>query len=709
MVTKENYEQLLLTKELTAYEFRDITGILLKAYNDGHINHFVFDIETKGLDLLNPTCNLIGFSFADPIHKVGYFVGHTHPDFLISENEKSIIISCLFKLLYNIPCVGHNLKFDLSYLVARYNLDMKKVVVLDDTLFMSYYYYGAKRDTGIALSLKSIFRHLFGVDLVWEEELSNALMSHKRISDRHFNNVPYEIISKYGAYDSIATYYLRLGLKEKLKTRITTAYDFLIKSIHVFVELETQGISLDWEFRDYLRKCYAQKIEAFENQFQNSPIIQTWKEDHFQEFNLNSIKMIGEILYGEHYYKCPVLLKTDKGSASTNEAALLELIKENKGRVPSEAKEFIKELLGNRNSVKMVTTYLEPLDERRVNDFYCPDYNLIGTSSGRLSSFFHTIPSGNDIKRLITSRFQSIGGIVVASDFSQLEVCTIGAISDDPTLREAYIKGYDVHSYIASSMFNKPADRITKTERKSAKIVVFGILYGKAAHSLSEELEITREEAQKLIDFFFVGFPKIKEFIDAQHRYLKKHKYVTTPFGRVRYLPDIDSPEWKKQSEALRAAQNTPIQSTASDIAFSAAIRIYYDLRNNYKSKFVGTVHDSIIVDAHPDEIQDVLKLMKYHMNTYTNTEYKFLNGLPISSDFEVGTSWGGSCAISKFTDNVWILSGPILDANNLIDRIKIRYPNIKVSEFQEQPDNSDNIIKFVNPGKKVKFKIVWS
>ena len=235
MINKENYNELLKTQELSAHEFRSVVGTLLQAYQNGEIDHFVFDIETKGLNILSPTCNLIGFSFADPIHKIGYFVGHTHPEFLISEHDKALIISCLFKLLYNIPVVGHNLKFDLSYLVARYNLDMKKVVVLDDTLFMAYYFYGAKRDTGISLSLKSIFRHLFGVDLVWEEELTAALMLHKRIADRHFNNVAYKTIATYGAYDSIATYYLRLGLKEKLKTRILTAYEFLIKSIHVFV------------------------------------------------------------------------------------------------------------------------------------------------------------------------------------------------------------------------------------------------------------------------------------------------------------------------------------------------------------------------------------------------------------------------------------------------------------------------------------------
>ena len=1163
MLNKENSEQLLITEELNAFQFRDKVGEILQAYQCKTIDHFVFDIECKGLNIFEKDCELIGFSIADPINKIGYFIGLTHPDLYVPENEKKLILSCLFKLLYNIPVVGHNIIFDLNYMTFQYSLDMNKVVILDDTLFLAYYLFGTKRDTGISLSLKNIFRHFFNIDLVWEEELSKALESNKRIKDRHFFNVPYATISKYGAYDSIVTYYLRLGILEKLKNRNMTAYNFLIKSIHVFVELETTGLAIDWEFREYLLKCYNEKIVKFEEKVQSMDVITKWREDTFGNFNINSTKMVGEILYGRNYYSCPVLNTTDKGNASTNEEALFALVKAKTG-VPDEAKGFINELLENRNCVKMVTTYLEPLTERKITDgLYSPDYNLIGAATGRLcfvgetkisllegtekrldelekdtefyvysceengkvvptkakslgvtkhvtqlievtldnnlterctpehkwmlrdgtykeakdlvegdslmplyrrdqegegrnsrgytqildnfddvwksihtlvnskynrtqqeevqerikekidrflithhkdfnsrnncpenlewmgenehwiyhqeiiklnwrnpefkskfsesmsklfktpkynkffvehnrrqllkrwqskdyiklmsdkmskrweseefrqlvsrtmrntitklwkdpkfqeiqrqklkdlwedpeyrkkmakvnsetslklwqdpnhremmseisrkhiyeqmkdpdfcekrnaaaritlakskqnpewmennkralrrggfnrakivigwlqenklelnkenyyscprvkkgypsyekvltyieqgeviykknhkvikvnkvilnepvpvyditildgpnnfalssgvivhnSSYFHTLPTGNDIKRMIVSRFKNDGGIVIISDFSQLEVRVCGAVSGDPNMKEAYIKGYDVHAYIASIMFNKKPELITKSERKNAKAVVFGILYGKGVWSLADELDISKEEAQKLVDYFFIGFPNVKKWIDYQHNFLKVNKYVTTPFGRTRYLRDVDSKEFRKINEALRAAQNTPIQSLASDLAFSAALRIYYDLKDsNMKSKFIGSVHDSILVDAHPEEVQKVLEIMRFNMNDYINQNYEFLNGLPIASDFEVGISWGGACGLGTFNEKVWNMSGYREDAEQLVERLKMSN-SITSSNLLEVESNEDKMIKFVDPGKKVKFKIVW-
>lgn len=854
-LTKYNSEQLLLTKELSVFEFRDLAASILKNYFDGKIDHFVFDIETQGLNILQKNCNLIGFSLADPINKIGYFIGYSHPDIYLSDNEKSLILGCLFKLLYTIPVVGHNIIFDLSYLTFQFQLDMSRVRILDDTLFLAYYIYGTKRDTGISLSLKNIFRYVFDVDLNWEEELQKVLNSHRKKIDRHFYNVPYNIIAKYGAYDSIATYYLRSGLLEKVKDRVLTAYHYLLKSIHVFVELETTGLAIDWDFRDYLKECYSKKIQKFEEKIQNEELIQKWKETNFTEFNLNSTKMVGQLLYSKDYYNCPVLLTTPKGSPSTNEEALLKLVDPKLDNISPEAKNFCNELLENRNSVKMVSTYLEPLDERRIGDMYSPDYNLIGTSTGRLcfvgetkislldgtekrldelekdsefyvysceensgkivptkavslgltkyvtelievtldnglserctpdhkwllrngtykeaqylkegdslmplylrdsrfkaknhkvsfinklefvdpipvydisildgpnnfalssgvivanSSYFHTLPSGNDVKRMITSRFKNEGGLIISSDFAQIEVKTICFISKDEKLKEAYIKGYDIHSYVASIMFKTSPELVSKTQRKFSKQIVFGILYGKGSFGLSNDLGISREEAQKLVDFFFLGFPSIKSWIDSQHKFLKKNKFVQTNFGRRRYLRDIDSPEWKKVAEAQRAAQNTPIQSTASDIVLCSTLKIYEELKTrNFKSKLIGTVHDSIQVDTHPDELFEVLNIVKHTMNEGVTERHDFLNGVPITADIELGTSWGGACSLEKFNEKLWVIKGYRLDAENLIERLKLS-KNFKYSEFMEVEENEDNIIKFVDPGKKVKFKIIW-
>jgi len=846
MLTKYNSDELLITKELNAFEFRDIAGVVLQKYIAGDIDHFVFDVETKHLDFYKPDCGFAGFSICDPIHKIGYYIGYDHPGFYVPENEKSIILSCLFKLLYVIPVVGHNLIFDLSYLAFQFKLDMSRVRIKDDTLFLAYYIYGARRDTGMPLSLKNIFRHTFDVDLVWEDELQKELNSHRLKKDRHFFNIPYEILSKYGAYDSIATYYLRLGLLEKAKNRIMTAYEYLLKAIHVFVELKTTGISIDWNFRNFLIECYSKKIQEFEDHIQNLPFIKKYKEDTLTQFNIDSTKQVGNVLFGKNYYNCPVLTKTEKGFPSTDEKSLLKLIESNSGEVSEDAKKFCSELLENRNSVKMLSTYLEPLDERRFGDMYTPEYNLIGTATGRLcfvgetkipllngtekrldelekdsefyvyscspegeiqyakaislgltkytselievmlsngcserctpdhkwmlhdgtykeakdliendmlmskginiyvskimlvlllnpvpvydisvldgwnnfllssgvvvhnSSYFHTLPSGNDIKRMIVSRFADIGGLIISSDFAQIEVKVITALSKDEKLKDAYIKGYDIHSYVASQMFKTSPELVSKQERKRAKTIVFGILYGKGEYGLSNDLGISREEAKKLVDFFFVGFPALKSWIEYQHKFLKKNKFVQTKFGRIRHLRDVDSTEWKKIAESQRAAQNTPIQSTASDVVLGSTLKIYEELKTrNLKSKLIGTVHDSIQVDTHPDEIFEVLNIVHHTMNEGVAERHDFLNGVPITADIEIGTSWGGACSLSKFNDKAWLLKGCELDAKDLIARLRMT-KTFLCSELTDVEENEDIIMKFVDPGKKVKFKIVW-
>lgn len=708
MLTKYNSDELLITKELNAFEFRDIAGVVLQKYIAGDIDHFVFDVETKGLDFYNPDCGFAGFSFCDPYHKIGYFIGYDHPGFYVPENEKAIIISCLFKLLYVIPTVGHNLIFDLSYLAFQFKLDMTRVRVKDDTLFLAYYIFGARRDTGMALSLKNIFRYTFDIDLVWEDELQKELNSHRLKKDRHFFNIPYEILSKYGAYDSVATYYLRLGLLEKVKNRVMTAYNYLLKAIHVFVELKTSGIAIDWEFRDFLIECYSKKIQDFEDHIQSLPIIKKYKEDTLSHFNIDSTKQVGNVLFGKDYYNCPVLTKTEKGFPSTNEESLLKLTSVDSAQVSEDAKKFCLELLENRNSVKMLSTYLEPLVERKFGDMYTPDYNLIGTATGRLSSYFHTLPSGNDIKRMITSRYKKEGGLIISSDFSQIEVKCIGFLSKDEKLKEAYIKGYDIHSYVASIMFDTSPELVSKTQRRKAKTIVFGILYGKGSFGLSNDLNIPREEAQKLVDFFFVGFPSIKSWIDHQHKFLKKNKFVQTKFGRIRYLRGIDSTEWRHIAEAQRAAQNTPIQSTASDIVLESTLKIYEELKTrNLKSKLIGTVHDSIQVDTHPDELFEIINIVHHTMNDGVTERHDFLNGVPITADIEIGTSWGGACSLEKFNEKVWMLKGCELDAKDLIERLH-QSKTFLCSDFVEVEENEDIIMKFVNPGKKVKFKIVW-
>jgi uracil-DNA glycosylase family 4 len=569
----------LKSRVIEPHDFLDYTVDLISRYQQKRFSYISFDIETKSLEWNIEDNKIIGFCFADPETREGVFVGLEHPDLFITPEQQDLIRSCTRKILRTIPLIGHNIIFDIKWCHQRLDIPLNQFKIHGDTLYLGYYIFGARRDSGIDLNLKDLSRLVLGFDTQWEDELHQELKEHRLKKDRHFFNVRYNTISKYGAMDAIVTLLLFEQLSIRLEEYNDTAYRFLLRSIPVFAELETLGIQIDWSQREFLMQKYTENIEFLRSSVAKLPTVSRFIDAKIAnkqkfEFNPNSLLQLQEIFFSPEYLHTPVFESTEKGKPSVAESSLQMIINSEDSRVLYEAKKLATIISNLRGYVKILSTYLEPLSEPEfihpTTGLYLPDYNVIGTATGRLSSYFHTLPSGNtDVKRLVSSRFATSGGLVMAADYSQLEVRVIGALANDTGFISAYQEGLDVHALTASRIFSKPVEQISKKERKSAKAVVFGILYGKQSKSLSEELGISIEEAQSYIDYFFKGFPNVRQWISAQHKFLRKTKYVSTPFGRRRWLRSIDSKQKFEVLKSEREAQNSPIQSTACFVGSS--------------------------------------------------------------------------------------------------------------------------------------------
>ena len=247
------------------------------------------------------------------------------------------------------------------------------------------------------------------------------------------------------------------------------------------------------------------------------------------------------------------------------------------------------------------------------------------------------------IKRLFTTRFE--GGVVLQADYSALEMRILGLRASDPGMTEAFLEGKDIHKNTASIMQGKPEDTISSDEREDAKTIAFGLIYGKQTFSLANDMGVTPDEAEVLVNKFFAGKPAVRGFIEYAHEFLEKNGYVETMNGHRRILRDVWGNKMAK-SEALRQSVNTIIQGTGAYLTnYSVALIYEYLKEYNKKSMLVATVHDSIVVDVHPDEIEEVTQVVKYIMeNVPAEFLYTNLNGqrvrYPIEADIEIGHNY---------------------------------------------------------------------
>ena len=328
-----------------------------------------------------------------------------------------------------------------------------------------------------------------------------------------------------------------------------------------------------------------------------------------EEFNINSIKQLGEILFEK--MKLPVIKKTKSGYSTD-----VDVLEKLKSEDP-----IITEILEYRQLMKLNSTYVEGLKQyinpktKRIHSFF---HQTI-TATGRISSTepnLQNIPTRFELGKQVRKIFKpEKGKVYIDADYSQIELRVLAHMSEDTHMVQAFKEGQDIHKQAASKVFKTPIDEVTKEQRSNAKAVNFGIVYGISDFGLGEQLGISRKQAKKYIDEYLTEYQGIKNFMDNMTEKAKETGYVETLFNRRRYIPELKSNNYMVRQFGNRAAMNTPIQGTAADIMKIAMINVYKELLDKkLKAKIVLQVHDEMMIESPIDEAEKVKEIVKKEM-----------------------------------------------------------------------------------------------
>ena len=389
--------------------------------------------------------------------------------------------------------------------------------------------------------------------------------------------------------------------------------------IEVLADMQYQGICVDKENLTDFGNELKTRIDELTKEI--------W-ELAGEEFNINSTKQLGEILFEK--LKLP-MAKKNKTGYSTG----VEILEKLKYTHP-----IIEKLLEYRQIVKLNSTYVEgliPYINSKTNKIHSNFHQTV-TATGRISSTdpnLQNIPTRNEIGKNLRKAFKpSEGNIFIDADYSQIELRVLAHISNDEHMIEAFKNDEDIHAQVASKVFNIPIDEVTKEQRSRAKAVNFGIVYGITDFGLAEQIHITRKEAKQYIDQYLEKYQGIKEFMENIIESTKEKGYVETLYHRRRYVPEIKSNNYMVRQFGNRIAMNTPIQGTAADIMKLAMINVYRKLQEEkLKSKIILQVHDELLLETVPEEIEKVKQILKQEMENVIALK------VPLKIDIEEGTN----------------------------------------------------------------------
>ncbi|MBT5830030.1 MAG: DNA polymerase I [Candidatus Latescibacteria bacterium] len=570
---------------------------------------FCFDTETTGL---NPrTCQLIGIAFSWGAH-TGYYVALPED---ADENKK--VLEEFRSVLENTDTekIGHNLKFDISVLMWQ---GVEVQGKLFDTMLAAYV---ATPD--LRRNMDYLAQALLGyqpikiTSLIGEKE--------KGKEQKTLREVPLEEVAEYAAEDADITFQLaevfRPKVEEMGQTRVFE--DVECPLVPVLAHMEYEGIRMDADVIQVLSK---------DLEFEITRLRQIIFEQADGEFNLNSPKQLGEVLFDKLLLDANAK-KTKTGQYQTNEATLQRLAYKH---------EIVDQILLYRTYAKLKSTYLDTLPGAvfegtgRVHTHYEQSV----TATGRLQSHgpnLQNIPirteKGREIRKAFVPRDDTY--TLLAADYSQIELRVAAELSGDVSMVETFQKGRDIHTETAVKIYGLSEDHVTDDMRRQAKTVNFGIIYGISAFGLAERLNVSRSQANELITQYFDQFPGAKAYMDETVAFAVEHGYVETITGRRRYLRDIHSRNATIRKGAERNAINSRIQGTAADMIKIAMTRVYHELRNrNLKTQMLLQVHDELVFDLYKEEEDEVKTLVEVAMK----------NAIPMSVPIEVemgtGDNW---------------------------------------------------------------------
>ncbi|QIZ49028.1 DNA polymerase I [Dickeya zeae] len=573
---------------------------------------FSFDTETDGLDTL--TANLVGISLAIKPGEAAYLpLGHDYLD-APTQLDRDTVLARLKPLLENeaIGKIGQNLKFDKG-VMARYGIDLRGIVF--DTMLESYV-------------LDSVAgRH--DMDSLSERYLQHKTITFEEIAGKGknqltFNQIPLEQAAVYAAEDADVTLRLHETLWAKLEPQQDLCKVFKnidMPLVPVLSRMERTGVLIDTTILAEHSQELTQRLAELEVQAH---------ELAGEAFNLASPKQLGAILYEK--LQLPVIKKTPKGAPSTNEEVLAELALD----YP-----LPKLILEHRGLAKLKSTYTDKLPQminpltKRVHT----SYHQAVTATGRLSSSdpnLQNIPVRNEEGRRIRQAFIAPQGYqILAADYSQIELRIMAHLSRDAGLLKAFSEGLDIHRATAAEVFGLPLDKVTTEQRRSAKAINFGLIYGMSAFGLSRQLGIARNEAQKYMNLYFERYPGVQEYMERTRQQAAEQGYVSTLDGRRLYLPDIHSRNAMSRKAAERAAINAPMQGTAADIIKKAMIAIDDWLQQEKPlATMLMQVHDELVFEVHHSVMDEVSAKIRNLMEGCMQLD------VPLQVDIGTGSNW---------------------------------------------------------------------
>ena len=571
---------------------------------------FALDTETDNLDYM--AANLVGISFALENGEAAYLP--LQLDYLGAPKtlEKTTALALLKPVLENpaIQKVGQNFKYDLT-IFARNGIDVQGVAF--DTMLESYVLNSTGRH-----NMDDLAKRYLGHQTISFEEIAG-----KGKNQLTFNQIPLEQATEYAAEDADVTMKLQQVLWEKLSKEPTLEKLFKemeLPLLGVLSRMERRGVLIDSDALFLQSNEIANRLSELEEQ---AYVLAG------QPFNLASTKQLQEILFDK--LGLPVIQKTPKGAPSTNEEVLEEL---------AFSHELPKVLVEHRGLSKLKSTYTDKLPQMvnpqtgRVHT----SYHQAVTATGRLSSSdpnLQNIPIRNEEGRRIRQAFIAREGFtVVAADYSQIELRIMAHLSQDQGLINAFTQGKDIHRSTAAEIFGVALDEVTSEQRRNAKAINFGLIYGMSAFGLSRQLGIGRADAQSYMDLYFKRYPGVQTFMHDIREKAKAQGYVETLFGRRLYLPDINSSNGMRRKAAERVAINAPMQGTAADIIKRAMIQLDQKLQNDPDIAMIMQVHDELVFEVRSEKVAFYSELIKTQMESAADLV------VPLIVDVGQGTNW---------------------------------------------------------------------
>jgi len=574
---------------------------------------FAFDTETTSLDYMQ--AEIVGVSFAVEAGKAAYVpLAHNYPG-APDQLDRDSVLARLKPLLEDADKkkVGQHMKYDMNVL-ARYGIEMQGLAY--DTMLESY----VLDATATAHNMDALAAHYLSRNTIHFSDIAG-----KGAKQLTFDQIPLEQAGPYAAEDADVTLQLHLALWPQLEREPKLAAlltELEVPLVPVLSRMERTGVRIDTTMLGKQSGEIANRLHALEQQAYGIA---------GRPFNMGSPKQIGQIFFEE--LELPVVAKTPKGQPSTNEAVLQELAEQ--------GHELPGVILEHRGLAKLKSTYTDKLPElvdahSRVHT----SYHQAVAATGRLSSSdpnLQNIPVRTEEGRRIRQAFvPQSGWKMMAADYSQIELRIMAHLSGDEGLRKAFAEGADIHKATAAEVFaGGDLAGVTADQRRSAKAINFGLIYGMSAFGLAKQLGVERGVAQEYVDLYFARYPGVAAFMDQIREQAREQGYVETLFGRRLYLPEINARNGQRRAAAERTAINAPMQGTAADIIKRAMLAVDAWLQAEQpRARMLMQVHDELVFEIHPDQLDVVTGEIRQRMELAAEL------AVPLVVDVGIGDNW---------------------------------------------------------------------